>query len=170
MSFLEIIEIIFIVIIILIGLVLIGDFISSILELIKSITKKNTSKANLYDKKIEEIDHSIANPDYRARLQYSTDTLNMIITCINIKVSNKIRAIRTLKTEYKILDLDNDIENIGNDVFKSFKEDFFDNEIILFSTEYLMSFIAENTAHILLDAVIEYNEEFHLMQRDNLQS
>ena len=35
----------------------------------------------------------------------------------NIKVSNKIRAIRTLKTEYKILDLDNDIENIGNDVF-----------------------------------------------------
>lgn len=153
------------VVLVIFGILLL-NLLVSITNALDSITNKNKSHAKLYDSRVKDIENSLTNPDYNIRMRYSEDTLNMIIACIEIKVSNKLRTISALKTEYKLLDLDVDIKEIGDSVFNSFKKDFFNNDVILFSEDYIMSFIAENTARILLDNVISYNEDFHTFQRE----
>jgi hypothetical protein len=149
-----------IIIIISIGIVALSilDLIFTVIKYIDARKKTEYSNNELISLQIESFKHP--EPDYSIRIKYNEDLLDLINKLVDIEVGSKLKTLLLLNTDYKVTDIDSDVEEISNTVFNALKYNIIDDKFNMLSSDYIMSYIAKTTSMNILYHYREIHENF----------
>ena len=128
----------------LLGFVIICKLISLLSSVIKYIDSK---------KKVNEV--KLLNE----RIIASDDLNKFIMRGIEVEVSKLMNSILSLNIDYDVLNLDKDVSNISETVFKSVRMDILKNQHIIVTSDFIMQNIVDMTRSFLLSAISSLNTE-----------
>lgn len=94
-----------------------------------------------------------------SRINYSTELLALLAQSINLEVAKLIQSYRSLDMLYKIENLDRDVKDISSRVYESIKLNTYSSNNMIFSTDYVMTYIIENTKALLLKEIMDMQKE-----------
>ena len=105
-----------------------------------------------YLKKIVEVSsiNKTENETIILDLEKSLDIKKCIDDLIDYEISNELKSYISLNTKYDIIKLDVDAKKIANNIYKSFKEEFFKEPYLVFNTEFYYNYIVTNYQKIVL--------------------
>lgn len=128
----------------LLGFVIICKLISLLSSVIKYIdSKKKVNEVKLLNERI-----------------IASDELNkFIMRGIEVEVSKLMNSILSLNIDYDVLNLDKDVSNISETVFKSVRMDILKNQHIIVTSDFIMQNIVDMTRSFLLSAISSLNTE-----------
>ena len=134
----------------LLGFVIICKLISLLSSVIKYIdSKKKVNEVKLLNERI-----------------IASDELNkFIMRGIEVEVSKLMNSILSLNIDYDVLNLDKDVSNISETVFKSVRMDILKNQHIIVTSDFIMQNIVDMTRSFLLSAISSLNAE---RSKDNM--
>ena len=90
----------------------------------------------------------------------ASDELNkFIMRGIEVEVSKLMNSILSLNIDYDVLNLDKDVSNISETVFKSVRMDILKNQHIIVTSDFIMQNIVDMTRSFLLSAISSLNTE-----------
>ena len=101
-----------------------------------------------------------ADPNiYGDRLEVTVLALQTIDTITKREVDGKVLFLHLSHMRYNMLDIDKDVEKLGNYIFNSFKREFYQNDVLLLSEDYIMKYITSQVSLLLITAMKEANIE-----------
>ena len=133
-----------ILIFLLLGFVIICKLISLLSSVIKYIDSK---------KKVNEV--KLLNE----RIITTSDLNKFIMHGIEVEVTKLMNSIISLNIDYDVLNLDKDVSNISETVFKSVRIDILKNEHNIVTQDFIMQNIVDMTRSYLLSAISSVNTE-----------
>lgn len=84
---------------------------------------------------------------YSLRLRLTTELLKTVDSIIETRVLNMIKNLLLVETPYNMLNLSDDVEIIGKEIYNSISEDFLLTEnFTLFKPDFLMNYITSQTS------------------------
>ena len=127
------------------------------------LTKDEITRRDI-DQTLRSIENTVSSFNKENISQYdvelSASIQDSISTMINYHVDSFIHNNYAINSaRYDIMKLDIDVKKISNKVFSSLNPDIFKLNLI-YTEEYLMTYIVEYTKTKLLSVVIPYNKEF----------
>ena len=128
----------------LLGFVIICKLISLLSSVIKYIDSK---------KKVNEV--KLLNE----RIITTSDLNKFIMHGIEVEVTKLMNSIISLNIDYDVLNLDKDVSNISETVFKSVRIDILKNEHNIVTQDFIMQNIVDMTRSYLLSAISSLNME-----------
>ena len=103
-----------------------------------------------------------ADPNiYGDRLEVTVLALQTIDTITKREVDGKVLFLHLSHMRYNMLDIDKDVEKLGNYIFNSFKREFYQNDVLLLSEDYIMKYITSQVSLLLITAMKEANIEMY---------
>ena len=128
----------------LLGFVIVCKLISLLSSVIKYIDSK---------KKVNEV--KLLNE----RIITTSDLNKFIMHGIEVEVTKLMNSIISLNIDYDVLNLDKDVSNISETVFKSVRIDILKNEHNIVTQDFIMQNIVDMTQSYLLSAISSLNTE-----------
>ena len=128
----------------LLGFVILCKLISLLSSVIKYIDSK---------KKVNEV--KLLNE----RIITTSDLNKFIMHGIEVEVTKLMNSIISLNIDYDVLNLDKDVSNISETVFKSVRIDILKNEHNIVTQDFIMQNIVDMTRSYLLSAISSLNME-----------
>ena len=93
------------------------------------------------------------------RIITTSDLNKFIMHGIEVEVTKLMNSIISLNIDYDVLNLDKDVSNISETVFKSVRIDILKNEHNIVTQDFIMQNIVDMTRSFLLSAISSLNTE-----------
>ena len=132
-------------------------FIFVLMGLVSNISNYFDAKS-----KLANLDYSIKlsdNPtsNLQERVHVTTELLNCINALIDNEIGRIFQSYLVLRKKYEVLKMDEDIKIISEAVFNAIKKEIITDKDLVFTENYVMSFIAQSTAVKLIVYAQAYN-------------
>ena len=98
---------------------------------------------------------------YGDRLEVTVLALQAIDTITKREVDGKVLFLHLSHMRYNMLDIDKDVEKLGTYIFNSFKKEFYQNDVLLLSDDYIMKYITSEVSLLFITAMKEANIEMY---------
>lgn len=102
------------------------------------------------------------------RIESSSRFIDLIRVLIEDQVYGRLQLLEVLKQPYPIRELDNDVKEMSDKVFKSISTSAYKSSDNILSEDAILNFIVDQTTIILSNAASEYNSKMYA-QAANLE-
>lgn len=137
---------------IMVGAVVLLIFMFMILENVNGLIREMRNRTKAQSLLLIKDEHSLS-----ANVAATTELLQFITYLIDVEISERVSLLTFMRQRYNMQNIDKDVQNIGEHVFKSIKKEVLLNSELIVDQEYLMKFISVEVTLRLTAQMTEHN-------------
>lgn len=132
--------------------------IRTIIGILVAIRNYYDEKSNIIRIKSIQLTNNTQILPIDKRVKLTNSVIDLIELSIDVEISNELQKCSSLNQPYKIINLDNSIQTVGDNVYEGLNKDVFTDPNLLFTSVYFQKYIASRTKNKLINTVQKYNE------------
>ena len=128
-------------------------FIVSVVNVLKNITAYYEDKRKKVVREAERMVTSLGT-----KIDVTNELMKLIDDLIMIEFGSLLHRFAIMNQQYPVNRTDNDVKAVATTVFEAIKGEYFTDDDLILTEDYLFRYITERSKTLILASVMEYNQ------------